>query len=72
MTYPQLELSVLIATRNRARLLGPTLASLARQEMNGLRWEVIVIDNNSTDDTPQIVEQARRTLPLVLLFESEP
>lgn len=72
MTYPQLELSVLIATRNRARLLGPTLASLARQEMNGLRWEVIVIDNNSTDDTPQIVEQARRTLPLVSLFESEP
>ena len=72
MTHPPLDLSVLIATRNRARLLGPTLASLARQELNGLRWEVIVIDNHSTDDTPQVLEQARRTLPVVPLFESEP
>lgn len=68
-----LDASVLIATYNRARLLDETLASLARMRVSpSLRWEVIVVDNNSADDTPQVVSRQteRFPVPLRYVFES--
>jgi glycosyltransferase involved in cell wall biosynthesis len=69
-----LDLSVLIATRDRARLLGETLALLGRQEVGGLRWEVVVVDNGSVDETPSVLERACAAgdLPLRVLREPEP
>jgi glucosyl-dolichyl phosphate glucuronosyltransferase len=64
--------AVLIATYNRARLLGETLDVLARSTVSeGLRWEVVVVDNNSTDDTRAVVESRRAAypVPLTLLVE---
>lgn len=64
--------SIVIATYNRARDLRDTLHSLA-----GLRpdhpWEVIVVDNNSPDDTRSVVENAARSFPTQLryLFEQQ-
>lgn len=62
--------SILIATYNRAAVLRDTLASLA-----GLRpdapWEVIVVDNNSTDATRSVVEESARTFPAPLRYEFE-
>jgi glycosyltransferase involved in cell wall biosynthesis len=62
--------SVVIATYNRAADLGQTLASLA-----GLRpqdtWEVVVVDNNSTDDTRAVVQQAARAFPAPLHYVFE-
>jgi len=62
--------SVVIATYNRAADLRDTLASLA-----GLRpddsWEVIVVDNNSTDDTRSVVDQAAATFPAPLHYVFE-
>jgi glycosyltransferase involved in cell wall biosynthesis len=64
--------SIVIPTYNRAGDLRSTLESLA-----GLRtaapWEVIVADNNSTDDTRAVVENARQRFPVPLhyLFERE-
>jgi len=64
--------SIVIATYNRAADLRDTLDSLA-----GLRpsdpWEVLVVDNNSTDGTRQVVEAAaaRFPAPLRYLFERE-
>ena len=65
--------SILIATFNRAAVLQKTLESLASLQPEG-SWEVIVIDNNSPDDTPQVVEAATRTFPVPLryVFEPEP
>jgi glycosyltransferase involved in cell wall biosynthesis len=64
--------SIVIATYNRAADLRQTLASLARLEPDG-PWEVIVVDNNSPDDTRAVVEAAARTFPVELryLFESQ-
>jgi glycosyltransferase involved in cell wall biosynthesis len=64
--------SVVIATYNRAADLRETLASLARLQPDGA-WEVVVVDNNSPDNTREIVEQAARTFPVELryLFERE-
>jgi glycosyltransferase involved in cell wall biosynthesis len=67
--------SVVIATRNRHALLATTLDALAVQEWPCERFEVIVADNGSTDDTPRVVESAsrRRGGPLMrYLFVSEP
>ena len=50
--------TVLICTYNRADLLGETLDSLARSRTS-LSWNVIVVDNNSTDQTRSTVEKYR-------------
>jgi glucosyl-dolichyl phosphate glucuronosyltransferase len=67
-----MDATVLICTYNRAGLLGPTLDSLARVHAPTLRWDVLVVDNNSTDDTRRIVEarQAAYPVPLRYLFEA--
>ena len=64
--------SVVIATYNRARDLDATLQSLAHLRPAG-DWEVIVVDNNSRDDTRAVVERAARTFPVDLryVFERE-
>ena len=63
--------SVVIATYNRAPDLRETLNSLAGLTPDG-PWEAIVVDNNSTDDTRAVVEQARAGFPAELryLFEA--
>ena len=59
-----LDATVLIATYNRADLLDETLAYLARMRVSPLlRWDVIVIDNNSKDETrgPRIHRRRRES-----------
>jgi glycosyltransferase involved in cell wall biosynthesis len=67
------DLSVLITTYNRAAWLRDTLASLARARCD-LAWETVVVDNNCTDDTRQVVLEAQATFPAPLhyLFERTP
>lgn len=64
--------SIVIATYNRAADLRDTLQSLACLQPDG-PWEVIVVDNNSPDDTRAVVADAARTFPVELryLFESQ-
>jgi glycosyltransferase involved in cell wall biosynthesis len=64
--------SIVIATYKRARDLRDTLVSLSRLEPDG-PWEVIVVDNNSPDDTRDVVEDAARMfpVPLTYLFERQ-
>ena len=67
-----MEFSVVIPTYNRADELAPTLRSLSALDV-GAPWEVVVVDNNSTDDTRAVVEAAARTFPVELsyVFERE-
>ena len=66
------DVSVLISAHNRSHLLRQTLEHLAKQEVGSLRWEVIVIDNASDDDTPEVLEEMKDRLPLVALSEPMP
>ena len=51
-----MDLSVVIATYNRASSLNKTLASIAGSVVpRRLQWELIVVDNNSDDHTPDVV-----------------
>ena len=65
--------SIVIATHNRAADLRGTLASLATLQTPHA-WEVIVVDNNSTDDTPSVVQELAPAYPVPLryTFESVP
>lgn len=46
-----IKLSVVIATYNRAEGLARTLGSLSEQTLDRDLWEVVVVNNNSSDDT---------------------
>ena len=53
------DVTILICTRNRHRLLGETLDSLAELSMPpGWKCEALVVDNGSTDDTRAIAHAA--------------
>lgn len=68
-----MEISVIICTYNRSNHLRNVLRSLSELVVpNNLKWEIIVVDNNSTDDTKDIVKQMANSLNLSIkyLFES--
>src|SRR5512134_723869 len=48
-------ISVVVCTHNRAALLRQALDSLAGQTLDRARYEVIVVNNGSTDETPSVV-----------------
>jgi len=50
------DVSVCICTYNRCEGLCSALDSVLGQHADGVRFEVIVVDNNSTDETKQVVE----------------
>ncbi|SLM46415.1 conserved protein of unknown function [Nitrospira japonica] len=55
MTDPLI--TVVICTYNRAGLLAGALQTVCAQTLEGSRYEILVVDNNSTDDTAQVVGQ---------------
>jgi glycosyltransferase involved in cell wall biosynthesis len=57
------DLSVIVPTYNRCDLLAGLLRSLAIQTMAADRWELIVVDDGSTDGTREMLEQAARGWP---------
>lgn len=67
---PEVDATVLICTFNRAEDLVRTLRSLSRTRAR-LSWDVIVVDNNSTDSTGDVVQSCARDFPVPLhyLFE---
>jgi glycosyltransferase involved in cell wall biosynthesis len=61
----QVDISVIICTRNRAGPLGVLLASLERLKVPaGLTWELLIVDNGSTDTTAAVVEGFTARLPV--------
>lgn len=66
-----MDASIIVCTFNRAKSLRDTLRALkAQQPVAGGEWEVIVVDNNSKDDTQQVIAEFQRKWPL-LRYEFE-
>ena len=68
------EISILIATRNRARALEDCLRALSTQFATGAAYEVIVVDDCSADHTSELVEHFVRNglLSVHLIRQAEP
>lgn len=68
-----MDFSVIICTYNRAGNLPVCLGKLAEQQgVEGIEWEVLVVDNNSNDDTRGKVEKLAHELPITLRYLFEP
>ena len=60
----RIDATVIVCTYNRSASLQQTLRALAAQVVrDGIDWEVLVVDNNSRDDTRSVVEGFARTFP---------
>lgn len=68
------DVSIVVCTYNRAASLGLTLAALAAQATpTRILWELIIVDNNSTDATQAVVESfvATSGIPARYVFVAE-
>ena len=63
-TPGQTQLSVIIPTHNRAELLGFSLQSLVKQSLPKSGYEVIVVDDGSSDGTADVCQRLANDLPL--------
>ena len=63
--------SIIIPTYNRAKLLGITLESCISQSYPKNLFEIIVVDNNSGDNTKQVIEEwkEKSQVPIKYIFE---
>ena len=64
--------TVAICTWNRAWLLPRVLERLTRLQHTQSEWEVVVVNNNSTDDTERVLDAFAGRLPLRRAFEARP
>jgi GT2 family glycosyltransferase len=48
-------ITVVVVTWNGAHLIGACLAGLARQDLDPAQWQVLVVDNASTDGTAELL-----------------
>lgn len=60
MMVMPVKFSVVICTYNRCELLRELLLSLFEQSVQKDSYEIMVVDNNSTDATPSVVEEMSR------------
>jgi glycosyltransferase involved in cell wall biosynthesis len=68
-----MQIAVAICTWNRCALLRQTLESLTALRIpSGVDWEVLVVNNNCTDATDDVVASFTSRLPIRRAFEATP
>ena len=65
-------ISAVVCTYNRSRSLRETLECLAAQQADGFDYEVVVVDNHSTDDTKAAVASCQAAFGGRLRYVFEP
>jgi len=64
--------TIAVCTRNRALLLESCLESLTVDNADGNDLKVLVVDNGSTDQTPQVVDRFSKRLSIGYSYEPSP
>jgi len=73
MDSRNLAVSIVICTWNRCALLARTLEEMTKLSVPvGLAWEILVVNNNSTDQTEAVIQAFSSRLPLRSCFEPTP
>ncbi len=68
-----MNITVILCTLNRCQSLGKTLESVVASKLpDPAEWEVLVVDNNSTDQTREVVEDFCRRYPGRFRYVFEP
>ena len=64
-------ISVIIPTYNRASKIGITLQSFIEQDYPQDRYEIVVVDNHSTDETREVIDSyiEKAPIPITYVFE---
>jgi hypothetical protein len=58
--HAEVDLTVTVVTRNRASVLGHCLRALADQSLDPSRYEIIIVDDGSTDETSAVIAAVQR------------
>lgn len=69
MDQVRMKLSVILPCYNGAATIAVQLEALTRQQWQG-EWEVVVVNNGSTDNSMEIVESYRDRLPQLRIVEA--
>jgi len=68
-----MKITVIVCTYNRCKSLPATLDSIAGQSFQApVEWEILVVDNNSKDQTSEVVEDFSRRYPGRFRYLFEP
>jgi dolichol-phosphate mannosyltransferase len=65
------QISLVIPTLNEAENLPPLVAQIA-EALRGRSYEILLVDDNSKDATPQVCAELAKTHPLKLIVREEP
>lgn len=66
------DLSLVICTRNRAMQLRRCLEVLRQQDYSPYRWELVLVNNGSSDDTDFVIRADAMGLPVSVVIVDEP
>jgi glycosyltransferase involved in cell wall biosynthesis len=67
------DFSILVCTRNRNRQLERLLRSISRLKIPPRRtWELVIVDNASTDGTDKVIQKFAGHLPIIAVREPRP
>lgn len=65
------DISIVICTRDRSAIFAETCDSLFALDAPGVQWEVVVVDNASSDDTRQVALSLQERLPQQVTIADE-
>lgn len=75
------DVSIIVPVYNRENLIKPCIDSINAQTLDKSRWEVIFVDDASTDGSVEVIEKLineninyriiKRKFPLVMLVHQE-
>ncbi len=67
MNCKRLSYSIVLCTYNNCNMLKQTLLSLSEIETEGLEVTLILVNNNSTDATQKIIDDAKSIIPFIFV-----
>jgi glycosyltransferase involved in cell wall biosynthesis len=69
----EVQISVVIATHNRCKYLAKALQALLNQSLQKPLYEVLIVDNASTDETPKVVADFKKQVDCIrYIYEATP